>query len=439
MFEPGSAAGTIDAANASADVAPRVSAMSDGMSGSEILRIAGEIRAMTEAGQRVCNLTVGDFSPSEFRIPRLLETEIATALQRGETNYPPSNGLAPLRDAISRFYERAFGLRYQPASVVVTSGSRPGIYGTFRTIVDPGDRVIFAVPSWNNNHYCHLTGGVPVPVATSSRDAFLPTRELLEPIVRGARLLSLNSPLNPTGTAFTPDTLAGICDLVLEENARRPASERPLYVMYDQVYWMLTFGDTHHVDPVSLRPEMAPYTIYVDGISKAFAATGVRVGWVVGPPDIIGSMNHFLGHVGTWAPRAEQVATAKLLDAPNEIARYTADLKAGVRQRLDALYAGIMSMKAENLPVDATEPMGAIYLSARFALNGKRTADGQVLRTNDDIRRYLLKSAGFGIVPFQAFGVKEDTGWFRLSVGAVSMADIQQVLPVLREAIQAVG
>jgi aspartate aminotransferase len=439
MFEPGSAAGTIDAVNAPADPASRISAMSDGMSGSEILRIAGEIRTMTEAGQRVCNLTVGDFSPSEFRIPRFLESEIATALQRGETNYPPSNGLAPLREAVCRFYERSLGLRYQPTSVVVTSGSRPGIYGTFRTIVDPGDRVVFAVPSWNNNHYCHLTGAVAVPVATSSKDAFLPTRELLEPIVRGARLISLNSPLNPTGTAFTPETLAGICDLVLEENARRSASERPLYLMYDQVYWMLTFGDTHHVDPVSLRPAMAPYTIYVDGISKAFAATGIRVGWVVGPQDIVSSMNHLLGHVGTWAPRAEQVATAKLLDAPNEIAQYTTDLKAGVRQRLDALYAGIMAMKAENLPVDATEPMGAIYLSARFALNGRRTPDGQVLRTNDDVRRYLLTAAGFGVVPFQAFGVREDTGWFRLSVGAVSMADIERVLPALRQAIQAVA
>ncbi len=438
MFEPGSAAGTLDTVNASPVVASRVSAMAEGMSGSEILRIAGEIRAMTEAGQRVCNLTVGDFSPTEFRIPRVLEREIAEALGRGETNYPPSNGIASLREAISRFYERSSGLRYTPASVVVTSGSRPGIYGTYRTLVDPGDRVIFAVPSWNNNHYCHLTGAVAVPVVTSSADAFLPTRELLEPVIRDARLIALNSPLNPTGTAFSPDALGGICDLVLEENARRSASERPLYLMYDQVYWMLTFGDTRHVDPVSLRPDMAPYTIYVDGISKAFAATGVRVGWVAAPQDIATSMNHFLGHVGTWAPRAEQVATAKLLNAPNEVAEYSANLKTGVRQRLDALYAGILAMRADGLPVDATEPMGAIYLSARVALNGKRTPDGQVLRTNDDVRRYLLKAAGFAVVPFQAFGVTEDTGWFRLSVGAVSMADIEQVLPILRQAIQQV-
>jgi aspartate aminotransferase len=254
-------------------------------------------------------------------------------------------------------------------------------------------------------------------------------------VIRGARLLALNSPLNPTGTAFSPETLGAICDLVLEENARRGAGERPLYVMYDQVYWMLTFGETRHVDPVSLRPEMAPYTIYVDGISKAFAATGVRVGWVVGPKDIIDSMNNFLGHVGAWAPRAEQIATAKLLDAPQEITTFATALTGGVRQRLDALYDGIMAMKADGLPVDATVPMGAIYLSARFALNGKRTVDGQTLRTNDDVRRYLLEAAGFAVVPFQAFGVKDDTGWFRLSVGAVSLGEIERVLPVLKGAV----
>jgi len=438
MFEPGSATGTLETASTAVD-ARRISAMSEGMSGSEILRIAAEIRAMTEGGQRVCNLTVGDFSPAEFRIPKVLENEIADALRRGETNYPPSNGVSPLRESVRRLYEQALGLRYEASSVLVTSGSRPGIYGTFRTIVDPGDRVVFPVPSWINNHYCYLTGAVPVPVATTRDTTFLPTRELLAPVIRGARLLSLNSPLNPTGTAFTPEALGEICDLVLEENARRRNGERPLYLMYDQVYWMLTFGETRHVDPVSLRPEIAPYTIYVDGVSKAFAATGVRVGWVVGPKDIIDSMNNFMGHVGTWAPRAEQIATARLLDAPDAVSAYRAEITAGLQQRLNALHDGIVAMRAAGLPVDATAPMGAIYLSARFALNGKRTPDGQVLRTNDDIRRYLLEAARFAVVPFQAFGVKEDTGWVRLSVGAVSMADIERGLPLLRQAVESVS
>jgi aspartate aminotransferase len=437
MFEQGSAAGTIDTATPRPAGGRRICTMSEGMSGSEILRIAGEIRAMVESGATVCNLTVGDFAPAEFRIPRFLEEAIADALHRGETNYPPSNGIAPLREAVRALYERELGLRYPVKSVLVTAGSRPGIYGTFRTLVDPGDRVVYPVPSWNNNHYCHLTGSVGVPLPSRAEDDFLPTRATLEPLLRGARLLSLNSPLNPTGTAFSAEVLGDICDAVLEENARRGPEERPLYLMYDQVYWMLTFGDTRHVDPVSLRPEMAAYTVYVDGISKAFAATGVRVGWVVGPADIIESMNNFLGHVGAWAPRAEQVATAQLLAAPNEIAAFRAELTGGVRARLDALYAGIMAMRADGLPVDATEPMGAIYLSARFALNGRRAPNGDVLRTNDDVRRYLLREAGFAVVPFQAFGVRDDSGWFRLSVGAASVAEIARVLPRLREACAA--
>lgn len=438
MVEHESAAGTIVTVSPDHPGGRRISTMSEGMTGSEILRIAGEIRALTEAGQTVCNLTVGDFAPAQFRIPRFLEDRIGDALHRGETNYPPSVGITPLREAVRGFYERMLGLSYPLQSVLVTAGSRPGIYGTFRTLVNPGDRVVYAVPSWNNNHYCHLTGAVGVQVVTRSGDAFLPTRETLAPAIRGARLLALNSPLNPTGTAFSAETLAEICDLVLEENGRRGAGERPLYVMYDHVYWMLTFGDTRHVDPVSLRPDMAPYTVYVDGISKAFAATGVRVGWVVGPADVIASMNDFLGHVGAWAPRAEQVATAQLLNEPDEIEAFRLALTTGVRARLDALYAGIVALRADGLPVDAIEPMGAIYLSARFALNGRRTPAGDVLRTNGDVRQYLLRAAGFAAVPFQAFGEREDTGWFRLSVGAVSMSEIERVLPRLREAISAV-
>ncbi len=416
----------------------RVSEMAEGLTGSEILKIGAEIRALRAVGTQICNLTVGDFDPAEFRIPRFLEDRIEEALRHGETNYPPSDGTMPLRQAVLAFYDRWLGLRYPLESVLVTSGSRPGIYAAFRTLVDPGDRVVYGVPSWNNNHYCYLTGGAGVPIVCGSDVAFLPTRALLEKAVRGARLLVLNSPSNPTGTAFDAETLAAICDLVLEENARRGADERPLYVLYDQVYWMLTFGDTAHVDPVSLRPEMAPYTVFVDGISKAFAATGVRVGWVIGPADVIRKMSSLIGHIGAWAPRAEQAATAQLLGATEEVRAYRDELRRGLRQRLDALHDGLHALRRAGLPVDSFSPMGAIYLSARFALNGMRTPDGAVLRTNEDIRRYLLRAAGLAVVPFQAFGATEETGWFRLSVGAVSLSEIEQVMPRVRAAVEGV-
>jgi aspartate aminotransferase len=413
--------------------------MAAGLTGSEILKIAGEIRALATAGQKICNLTVGDFDSRQFPIPDLLRDAITQAIQAGETNYPPSDGVAALRQSVQRFLKSELALDYPVEGIVITGGSRPAIYGTYCTLVDPGDVVVYPTPSWNNNHYCHQVGAIERAIPCSPQESFLPTRARLAEAVKGARLLALNSPLNPSGTAFTPKVLAELCDLVLEENRRRGPGERPLYVMYDQVYWMLTFGDVKHVTPVTLRPEMRPYTIYVDGISKPFCATGLRVGWVFGPTDVISVMSNLLGHVGAWAPRPEQVATAKLLDRPDVIRSYHDVAKKAMQARLDALYAGIGSLKRDGFAVDALKPMGAIYLTARFALAGQRTQDGQTLRTNEEIRRYLLAAAGCAIVPFQAFGAKEDDGWFRLSIGAVSIADIDAMFPRVRAALAALS
>jgi aspartate aminotransferase len=414
----------------------RVSMMAHGLIGSEILKIATDIRAMVAEGKQICNLTVGDFSSGQFRIPNILEEGIKQALSQGETNYPPSDGVLALRTSVINFYKRWLNLHYPVESVLIAGGSRPAIYATYRAVVDPGDKVIYPVPSWNNNHYCHLVGAKGVPVICKSDNAFLPTGKQLEKVIGGARMLALNSPLNPTGTAFDEKSLMEICDVVLKENRKRINGERPLYIMYDQVYWMLTFGTTKHVNPLSLSPELAPYTIFVDGISKPFAATGVRVGWTVGPKDIIARMASILGHVGAWAPRAEQVAVAQLLNATEEIISYHATMKKGIQDRLDMIYAMIEQFHTEGFPVESMSPMGAIYLSVRFALMGKKTASGTSLTTNEEIRNYLLHEAGLAIVPFQAFGTKEEDGWFRLSVGAVSLDDLQRLAPRLREALK---
>jgi len=420
--------------------APRLSRMAESLYGSAILGIAAEIRAMVAGGTPLCNLTVGDFSPAEFRIPAGLEQRILAALARGETNYPPSNGMPAMREAVARLYRDTLGLDVDAASVVICGGSRPAIYATYRCLVDPSDRVVYPAPSWNNDSYVIVSDAEGVAVPCDASSDFLPTRAALEPVIGGARLLALNSPLNPAGTAFDAEALGGICDLVLEENARREAAgERPLYVMYDQVYWMLRFGNTPHVDPVGLRPEMARYTVFVDGISKAFAATGLRVGWVVPPRDLAGKFSDFLGHVGAWAPRAEQAAAAEFLAATGEVDEYVASIRSGVEARLDALHEGFVAMRERGLPVDVARPMGAIYLSARFALLGRRTPDGDVLATNEDVRRYLLRAAGFAVVPFQAFGVEAEDGWFRLSVGAVSLAAIAEALPRVEAAVAAVA
>ena len=417
----------------------RLSRLAQGLIGSEILKIAAEVRELIASGQPVCNLTVGDFSPSEFQVPERLARGVADYVTKGQTNYPPSNGVLELRRAVSAFYKRGLGLDYPVESIMITSGGRPVIYGIYQTVVNPGERVVFPVPSWNNNHYATLVGAEQVAIPCGADTNFLPTADLLRTHLRGATLLALNSPSNPTGTLFTEQQLADICDLVLDENARRGPNDRPLYVLYDQIYWMLTFGGAKHVNPVSLRPEMAQYTIFVDGISKAFAATGLRVGWGVGPADVIKRAADLLTHIGAWAPRPEQMATGELLCAEDDIRDYHAVMIRDIQERLTLLADGIDQLRRDGLPVESTTPQGAIYLSARFRLHGRRAPDGTTLATNEDIRRYLLQAAGMAIVPFQAFGQAEDNGWFRLSVGAVSPQAVRELIPRLRASLQALA
>ena len=410
-----------------------LSSLARGIVGSEILKISAQIRALKAKGAVLCNLTVGDFDSSYFPIPQELLEGTRAALAAGHTNYPPSDGVLALREAVVRLYEREWGLRFPVDSVLVAGGARPLLYGAYKTLITPGDVAVYPVPSWNNNHYAFLTGARAVELTVTPESNFFPAVEQLRPHLKTARLLCLNSPLNPTGTAIDRDLLKQIALEVLEENKRRQKnrSERPLYLVYDQVYWTLTFGATRHVMPLELVPDIAPYTLVLDAISKAFCATGLRVGWAVMPPAIRNHMMDILGHIGAWAPKAEQVAAAALLDAPEKTKEFQADLKSKLKARLDALYNGFSAMKSDGFPVDAIAPQGAIYLSARFNLFG-RNLRGRTIARNEQIRELLLEHAGVAVVPFQAFGLKPETGWFRLSVGAVSMEEIAAMFPRLR-------
>ncbi len=416
----------------------RVSRMASGIVGSEILKIAAEIRAMAAKGDKICNLTVGDFDPKQFAIPQVLLDAIIAAYNAGETNYPPSNGMPELRTQVQKLYADRLGLAYPADSVLIAGGARPVIYGIYRAVVDPGDVVVYPAPSWNNNHYVHMQDAVGVQVRCGVESRFLPTAEGILAHLPKARLICLNSPLNPTGTAMGAEQLKGICEAIVAENqGRQERGERPCYLMYDHIYWMLTAGNTQHVTPPQLVPEMARYTIFVDGISKAFAATGVRVGWAVGPTDVVQRMSAILGHVGAWAPRAEQVASAALLANGEAIDAYVSSLKEGINSRLTTLHNGFQALKKKGYRVESLSPEGAIYLTVQIAPFGKKTPDGTELKTNEDVRKYVLSAARIGIVPFQAFGYDGDEGWFRLSVGAVSQRDAEDAIPRLGEALEA--
>lgn len=412
----------------------KLSQLAETLVGSEIVRLGNEINDRIRQGERIFNFTVGDFDPTIFPIPQQLENEIIEAYKHHYTNYPPGDGVLELRKAVSEFYKDWLGLNYATNEILIASGGRPLIYTIFKILLDKGDKVIYAVPSWNNNHYVHMNEAVHCKIQCSAENNFMPTAEDIAPHIEGATLICLCTPQNPTGTTLSKTELEKICDLVIEENKKRDGKK--LYVMFDQMYWTLTYGAIEHYTPVSLRPAMKDYTIFVDGISKAFAATGVRVGWSAGPATFIAKMKAILSHVGAWAPMAEQKATAKYLVQKQDVQQYIKHFKAEVEERLVKIYDGIIALKNEGFSVDAVGPQAAIYLTMKIDLVGKTLHDGTVLQNQADVSAYILSEAKLAIVPFYAFGAERTSSWYRLSVGTCKKEEINEMLGKLKDALQ---
>lgn len=413
----------------------KLSLLAETLIGSEIVKLGSIIKEKISQGDQIYNYTIGDFDSTQFPIPEQLEKEIINAYKEGFTTYPAADGELDLRIAVSNFIKANEALDYSPSEILIAAGGRPLIYAIYRAIVDKGDKVIYPVPSWNNNHYVHFTEGEHVMIEATQANNFMPTAEQIKPHVKGASLIAVCSPLNPTGTTFTKEELEAICDLVIEENKQRKEGEKKLYLMYDQIYWTLTFGDTVHYNPVSLRPEMKNYTIFVDGISKAFAATGVRVGWSLGPSEVIAKMRAINSHVGSWAPMAEQKAVARFLNNTEAVNTYLQHFKKEISYRLTNIYNGFQQLKTDGFSVDAIAPQAAIYLTVKIDLAGKKTAEGNILETQADVTAYILNEAKLALVPFYAFGAEKTSSWYRLSVGCCKKEDIEIMLGKLKAAL----
>ena len=414
----------------------RLSDLAETLIASEIVRLGATIKEKIRSGEHIYNYTIGDFDSSEFPIPQLLQEEIINAYKDGKTTYPAAEGELVLRKAVADFTAKNQGVNYTPQEILISAGGRPLIYSVYRTIVDDGDKVIYPVPSWNNNHYIHFTHGKHVVIESTRENNFMPTAAQIAPHIKGATMLALCSPLNPTGTTFNKEELEAICDLVIAENKQRKEAEKKLYLMYDQIYWTLTFGDTKHYNPVALRPEMKAYTIFIDGISKAFAATGVRVGWAMGPQEIIVKMRSLNSHIGSWAPMGEQHAVAKFLEQDNAVQDYLVHFKKEVDFRLRKIYEGFKQLKQEGFAVDAIVPQAAIYLTVQINLVGKKTAEGKLLNEQTEVTEYILSDAKLALVPFGAFGAGKESNWYRISVGCCKKEEIDTVLKQLKEALE---
>ncbi|RMF61431.1 MAG: aminotransferase class I/II-fold pyridoxal phosphate-dependent enzyme [Calditrichaeota bacterium] len=413
----------------------RLSKLAQGIETSPIITLAAAINEKIQRGERFFNLTIGDFNPHIFPIPEELTEEVIKAYRDGHTNYPGAVGQPVLREAVSEFLKTYGQMNYPPENILIGSGGRPLIYATYKTIVNPGEKVIFPVPSWNNDYYTYLTGAEPVILETEAENYFMPTAAAIEPHIQDAALISLCSPLNPTGTVLSQSDLSEICDLVIRENRRRGSHQKPVYVFFDQIYWLLTHGETQHHTPVTVNPEMAEYTIFMDGMSKAFAGTGIRVGWAFAPSDVLSKMRTIVAHMGAWAPKPEQIASGNYLKQTEVVEKFLNHFRKELQKRLEGFYQGFVSLREKGHKVNAIAPQAAMYLTVQLDLVGATTSDGTRLESNEAVHRYILDEAKIGLVPFSYFGASRESNWYRLSVGTCALEEVSEILTNLENAL----
>lgn len=409
-----------------------LSELANGIERSRILSIATQVKKMKADGKQVTAFTVGDFSPEQFEVPHSFTDELEAAVHQNQTNYPPAAGLPELRESLSNWMIYKYGLNVGSEGIIVGSGARPVLFASFKLFLEPGEGLAHGVPAWNNHYYVHLNSAKDIAIEGNSESRFLPTAEGVKERISEIRVLILNSPLNPTGTCFTAEELGAICDVVLEENhKRRKNGDKPVMLVYDQVYSTMTAKGIEHVHPVQVRPDMFEFTITLDAISKSLTATGLRLGWMALPPKLAAPVIALIGHMGSWPARPIQQAAAETYSDPSKLESYFEDLDSRISDRMEILFTSLSKMKDSGLPVDFIPPQGGIYLSTRFNLF---SALG--VNTNEEIRLWLLEEAGIAVIPFQAFGLEDESGWFRISIGAVSVDEVADAMNRLENALQ---
>jgi aspartate aminotransferase len=410
-----------------------------GIESPEILRIAWEVRRLKAAGEDIFDLTLGDFDSAQFPPPPALVSGVGRHLEAGRTNYPPADGIAPLRRSIAAFYERRLGVRFPVESILVGAGARPLLYSVYGSTLAAGDLLVYSAPSWNNEHYAYLNRARVVVLEGLPEANFLPTLADVAPYLAEARVLHLNSPLNPAGTMMAETELAAICEAVVAENRRRSATgAKALILLFDMVYWLLAYGEREFRHPVALVPEVAPYIVTIDAVSKWMAATGLRVGWAVVPPHAQPKIKALGSHMGAWAPHAEQHAVAAVLDDERPFEAYLSTLRNGLEERLMTVWRAVESLRGDGHDVEAIRPQGAFYLSVRLDLVGRRTSEGELLENPEQVREYLLRHGRVGLIPFSAFGSRTHEGWYRVSVAGLDVAGLELATAALADAIRAV-
>jgi aspartate aminotransferase len=374
---------------------------------SATIAVTQKARELKAQGRDIISLSVGE---PDFDTPDNIKKAAIDAIHRGETKYTPVSGITPLREAIVKKFKRENGLDYKVNQTIVCTGGKQVLYNAFVATLNKGDEVIIPAPYWvSYPDMVLLCGGEPVFVATTLAHGFkLQAADLERAITPRTKWIILNSPSNPSGAAYTRDELKAITDVLV----RHPH----VWILTDDMYEHLTFGDFVFTTPAQIEPNLMDRTLTMNGVSKAYAMTGWRIGYAAGPDVLMKAMDMVQGQQTSGACSIAQWAAVEALNGPQDF--ITTSRKA-FEERRDL----VVSMLNQASLIDCPMPEGAFYVYPSCAKAiGKKTETGKVIATDEDFVTALLEAEGVAAVHGTAFGLGPN---FRISY-ATSNATLEE-------------
>jgi len=367
---------------------------------SATIAVSQKARDLKAKGRDVIGLGAGE---PDFDTPDNVKNAAIEAIRRGETKYPPVSGIAPLREAIAAKFKRENNLDYKPEQTIVGTGGKHILFNAFMATLNPGDEVIIPRPYWvSYPEMVAICGGTSVYVETSIDNGFKLTPEALERVITPkTKWLLMNSPSNPSGAAYTRDELKGIADVLLKHPH--------VWVLTDDMYEHLTYGDFVFTTIAEVEPALYDRTLTMNGVSKAYAMTGWRIGYAAGPVQLIKAMDMIQGQQTSGACTIAQWASVEALNGPQDFVKKN---KAVFQNRRDLVVSMLNQARGIVCPV----PEGAFYVYPSCeGLLGMKTRGGKVIETDEDFVTELLEAEGVAVVHGSAFGLGPN---FRISYAA---------------------